>query len=279
MDNKKVKIYNLAIELTKRCNLDCAHCLKGESKKVDIDQKTIDDIFKQVDTVGRLFFTGGEPTLAPESLQHVINAIKKYNVKIMEWGMDTNGTTYSSKFYNSLVELEKICRNSTGSNEMHGTIMISTDTYHRESIKNAGLLTRSKYNRSIKETEKLPWFMGYRDVPDELFNEGRATKIYDKKKIKFRPLRYSLLEKEDSNIIGIAVFINANGDITQCDCSHERQTSDFYGGNVSKSSILDIVKNSKDIVYFKSEEEFYKDIDEQYDSYQNAASFEEVHER
>jgi len=279
MNNKKVKIYNLAIELTKRCNLDCAHCLKGESQKVDIDPKTIDDIFKQVETVGRLVFTGGEPTLAPESLEHVINAIKKYDVKIMEWGMDTNGTTYSNRFYNSLVELEKICRKSTSSNEMHGTIMISTDIYHREAIQKAGLLTRSKYNRSIKETEKLPWFMGYRDVPDELFNEGRAVNIHDKKKIKFKPLHYSLLEKEDAHIIGIAVFINANGDITQCDCSHERQRSNFYDGNVSKNSILDIVRNSRNIVCFDSEEEFYKDIDEQYDSYQNAASFEEVQER
>lgn len=30
--------------------------------------------------------------------------------------MDTNGTTYSSRFYNSLVELEQICRKSTDSN-------------------------------------------------------------------------------------------------------------------------------------------------------------------
>lgn len=33
MNNKKLKLQNLAIELTKRCNLDCAHCLKGESQK------------------------------------------------------------------------------------------------------------------------------------------------------------------------------------------------------------------------------------------------------
>lgn len=162
---------------------------------------------------------------------------------------------------------------------MHGTIMISTDTYHRDSIKKAGLLTRSKYNRSIKETEKLPWFIGYRDVPDELFNEGRAVNIHDKKKLKFKPLHYSLLKKEDSNIIGIAVFINASGDVTQCDCSHERQRSNFYDGNVSESSILDIVRSSRNVVYFETEEEFYKDIEAQYDSYQNALSFEEVEER
>ena len=58
-----------------------------------------------------------------------------------------------------------------------------------------------------------------------------------------------------------------------------KQRSNFYDGNVSKNSILDIVRNSRNIVCFDSEEEFYKDIDEQYDSYQNAASFEEVEER
>lgn len=158
MNDKKVKLENLAIELTKRCNLDCAHCLKGESQKVDISKETIDSIFSQIDTIGRLFFTGGEPTLASEALENIIEAIKRYNVSIIEWGMDTNGTMYSTRFYKALAELEKICRESTKNNDMHGTICISTDVYHRESIKKAGLLARGRYNRSIKETENLKMF-------------------------------------------------------------------------------------------------------------------------
>lgn len=276
MESKKVKLETLAIELTKRCNLDCAHCLKGESQKVDISQKTIDDIFSQIDAVGRLFFTGGEPTLASEALENIVAAIKKYNVSIMEWGMDTNGTMYSTRFYRALVELEEICRECTKSNDMHGTICISTDTYHRESIKKAGLLARSRYNRSIKETEKLPWFIGYRDVPDELFNEGRAVNIHDKKKIKFKPMHYSLLDMDDSYLIGAEIFVNTNGDITQCDCSHERQRSSFYDGNVSKNSILDIVKNSKNVVYVNDLNEFYDDKEKQYRAYQDASNFKEV---
>lgn len=85
MNNKKLKLQNLAIELTKRCNLDCAHCLKGESQKVDISKETIDNIFSQIDSIGRLFLTGGEPTLASDALENIIESIKKYNVSIAEW--------------------------------------------------------------------------------------------------------------------------------------------------------------------------------------------------
>lgn len=279
MNNKKLKLQNLAIELTKRCNLDCAHCLKGKSQKVDISKETIDNIFSQIDSIGRLFLTGGEPTLASDALENIIESIKKYNVSIAEWGMDTNGTMYSTRFYNALVELEKICRESTKSNDMHGTICISTDDYHKESIKKAGLLARARYKKSIKETERLPWFIGYRDVPNELFNEGRAVNIHDKKKIRFKTMHYSLMEMDDSYLIGVMIFVNANGDITQCDCSHERQQSNFYVGNVSNDLILNIVRNSKNVAFFNDLGEFYDDMEKQCKDYQDPFYFEEVEER
>ena len=276
MNGKKVKLQNLAIELTKRCNLDCAHCLKGESQNVDISKEVIDSVFSQIDFIGRLFITGGEPTLASDALELLIEAIKKYNVTINEWGMDTNGTMYSNRFYKALIELEKICRRSTNSNKIHGTICISVDDYHKEAIEKAGLFTKLKYYNSIKETKRLPWFIGFKELPNELFDEGRAVNIHNKEKIPFRPMHYSLVEIGDSYLIGPGIFINAKGDITQCDCSHEKQLSNFYNGSVLKDSIIDIVRSSKDAVLFNTIEEFNDNLDEQCDKYQDPAFFKEI---
>ena len=279
MNNKKVKLQNLAIELTKLCNLDCAHCLKGESQNVDISKEIIDKVFSQIDSVGRLFLTGGEPTLASGALESIIESIRKYNVSIFEWGMDTNGTMYSERFYKALAELEKICRKSNKKEQMHGTICISTDAYHKEAIKKTGMLTMLRYYKSIKETERLPWFIGYRELPNELFNEGRAVNIHNKKKVQFRPMHYCLINMGSSYLIGPGVFINTNGDVTQCDCSHEHQLSTFYDGNVSKDSILNIVKSSKSVAVFNTLKDFYDDIEKQYDEYQDSNSYEEIDER
>ena len=201
MKNKQIMVQNLGLELTKRCNLNCAHCLKGDSQNVDMDTDTINAIFRQINAVNQLFFTGGEPTLAYQALKDVIEAIKKYDVKVMQWGMDTNGTIYSSKFYMLLAELEEICRQSNRDRKIHGTIYISSDKYHIEAIKSSRV-NKNNYMQNIIKTQKLPWFQGHRLLPNELFDEGRAKQISERKKIKFRPMHYSLLELENEYFIG-----------------------------------------------------------------------------
>lgn len=87
------------------------------------------------------------------------------------------------------------------------------------------------------------------------------------------------MEMDDSYLIGVMIFVNANGDITQCDCSHERQQSNFYVGNVSNDLILNIVRNSKNVAFFNDLGEFYDDMEKQCKDYQDPFYFEEVEER
>lgn len=276
---KKITLQNLSLEVTRRCNLMCGHCMKGQCRNEDMSDKVIDDTFKQIDTIGRLFLTGGEPTLAYGVLESIIQAVKKYNVRVMEWGMDTNGTMYDPKFYKLLTELENICRKlGRNSNEMKGTICISTDEYHTQAIKQNKTLTRVKYLKSIKQTERLPWFIGYRGLPNELFNEGRAKDIHNKTKIKMIPRHYSLLEGERHCLIGMGVFVNCDGIVSHCDCSYEKQDAEFNYGNVSEKSILDIVKATKDLVICNSLDEFYEDIEKEENRYQTQCVYEDCEE-
>ena len=39
----KLTFENLTIETTRKCNMKCAHCLRGNSQNVDIDYRYIDD--------------------------------------------------------------------------------------------------------------------------------------------------------------------------------------------------------------------------------------------
>lgn len=64
----KITFENLTIELTRRCNMKCGHCLRGEAQEVDIDRKYIDSLLDQTELIGGMFFTGGEPTLALDTM-------------------------------------------------------------------------------------------------------------------------------------------------------------------------------------------------------------------
>jgi len=47
-------IYNLVIEVTRRCNMECEHCLRGEAENVDMDIKYIEKLFQKIDYISTL---------------------------------------------------------------------------------------------------------------------------------------------------------------------------------------------------------------------------------
>lgn len=63
-------IYHLAIEVTRRCNMECAHCLRGDAQAVDMTQEIVDrfvDGLEEGMSIGDVTLTGGEPSLAANS--------------------------------------------------------------------------------------------------------------------------------------------------------------------------------------------------------------------
>ncbi len=60
MENtEKLKIDYLGIEVTRNCNLECAHCLRGNKENKNISGKILDNIFEGITEIGTLFLTGG----------------------------------------------------------------------------------------------------------------------------------------------------------------------------------------------------------------------------
>ena len=42
---KKLRLNEFAIEITRKCNMKCAHCLRGEAQKRDIHKKYITKVY------------------------------------------------------------------------------------------------------------------------------------------------------------------------------------------------------------------------------------------
>lgn len=57
---KKYSLHALSIEVTRRCNKNCLHCMKGDAQNVTITEAIIDRVIEDIPDVTRLVLAGGE---------------------------------------------------------------------------------------------------------------------------------------------------------------------------------------------------------------------------
>ena len=77
-----MQVYSLILEVTRRCNMCCAHCLRGEAENIDMQKETIDKVLDLVDKIECVTFSGGEPSLNLPLIQYfLIEQNKKENFR------------------------------------------------------------------------------------------------------------------------------------------------------------------------------------------------------
>lgn len=96
-------ISNLIIEVTRRCNLSCIHCLRGDAEDKDLQPEVLDKLLSQVDSIGILTLTGGEPFLKPKIIQNIAN--KLMSRRIGSFYIATNGTCFTPGCLKAVADL------------------------------------------------------------------------------------------------------------------------------------------------------------------------------
>ena len=91
----KLSINSLMIECTRRCNLSCKHCLRGDTQNLNMKPRHISALLKNVDYISSVTFTGGEPLLYPQAIDAFIQSVKEFNVDVGNFYIATNGTRAS----------------------------------------------------------------------------------------------------------------------------------------------------------------------------------------
>lgn len=127
---RKLTFDFISIEITRRCNLNCQHCLRGDAQEVDIDLATIDALADQAAKVYGLSFTGGEPTLNVSAIEYTLEALRSRKVPLHSVEVGTNGVLLSRE----LVEVIKGFSRYIAKKDNPGTAIsvgISKDHYHR----------------------------------------------------------------------------------------------------------------------------------------------------
>lgn len=79
---EKIVFNQLTVEITRKCNMACAHCLRGDAENVDLTNMDIDGVLDQAEAIGRLIITGGEPLLNLRAMQHLTNGIARRGIRL-----------------------------------------------------------------------------------------------------------------------------------------------------------------------------------------------------
>ena len=186
------------IEVTRRCNMCCAHCLRGDAESIDIQEKYIDaflDSFEKGAYISSLTFTGGEISLNIPAIRYTLKAVKERGIAVGSFYMVTNGKAVDKMANLAMASLEwwNYCDDK---DDYSCGLCISSDDFH-EAIpyESKSILSGLKYNRNDKVTDF------HRAC---LLNEGRAKNL-DSNIYKKREPNVDKLEYEFSKTGGITI--------------------------------------------------------------------------
>ena len=168
-----MNIEQLHLEVTRNCTLECEHCLRGDRQRINMDPIILDNIFKDIKYVDQLLLTGGEPLIAIQALERLVEILNLKRVKINKILLITNGTVLSDRVLKVLYNLQK---------NSYLVLKLSTDIFHYLELEKKGLLDTRNKNLEQLHKEKFYNFKEY--GPDEvrettflLTNKGRTKNL------------------------------------------------------------------------------------------------------
>lgn len=246
---EKVVFNQLIIEITRRCNMSCSHCLRGDAENVDLISMDIDNVLDQTEAIGKLVVTGGEPTLNLAGIQYLANGIVRRGIPLMRVEIITNALIFDERFtavvkrFSEIVHLtQQRGYGRTDREPWRVSIGVSLDRYHEipEVCKKHYL----RYKNALKGFAEV-LRVSHGNAPR---NEGRAVALTDV--IDYTLVRQSYmlqkievlsashkpmcrfydsycLDRPDQKIVCCGIYLNAYGEVLPglaCDMDYS-----YYG--------------------------------------------------
>ena len=197
---------SVMIEVTRRCNLACEHCLRGDAQNIDMNTDHIDTLLDKVTDIGSVIFTGGEPSLRPDIIRYFVKKAIEKGTYINSFYIATNGIKIDTEFIIACVELYSLCEDK----EMCA-VELSNDIYHAsEGEYNDELLEALTFYRKRNKSDNQHYRLIY---------EGRTKEFWAKDDCR-------VLDKVDvkdlDDLHETEVCLSVHGKIyLQCDSSFE----------------------------------------------------------
>ncbi len=211
----KIQYDSLVFEVTRRCNMSCAHCLRGKAQKKDMSFDVIDKALEMAASINCITFTGGEPSLNVPAIMHALDVCKQRSIEVYNFYIVTNGKEVSDEFLLALLRWNAYTA-MCGSEEDFNGVALSRDVFHDYvPPENEKLLRSLSFFREDKFTD-------WEDIP--LINAGNAKTLSGfTKRAKQAASSISVEQYEDAYIINDGITtVTVDGDIlADCDYAYE----------------------------------------------------------
>ena len=217
----KASCGSFVIEITRRCNMGCAHCMRGDTQNVDISEEVIDTALSKVESISSLTLTGGEPSLNIPAIRYITKRLKDLNIPLGSAYIVTNGKEVSNDFIFACLELFMLADEP----EFNG-LALSQDMFHEDvPMENVSKLRQlTAFTGEDKNTD-------FDRVP--LLDLGRARNLNSF--AKRGPVHDAFTAIVDNGILDLSestLTVTVNGDLlTECDYAYD-DTDGICIGNV-----------------------------------------------
>ena len=201
-----IRAETLMFEVTRRCNMNCPHCLRGCAQNLDMSRDVVNKVLDNIDAITTLQFTGGEPSLNLPLISYIFEEIKRRNIPVTSFWMATNGKANSMELAIELLKAIPYVDDPSSCG-----VTISVDQFHEiENLRTNPLKFLSFYTGDKEGDIKY------------IINKGNAAENgvgnYEKC---ISDCFY--FDDYDDNIISVdTIYVSANGAILgDCDVSYE----------------------------------------------------------
>lgn len=207
----KLSIHGLVLEFTRRCNLQCSHCLRGDAEYRDMPEWVMEEILKQVGEIGTLSFGGGESALAVPAIKYFRRMAEKAGLCVGGFYCATNApSSLGSEFVVELLRWYAMCEDKESC-----LVQFSNDCFHEEARlrlpdADTELLEGLRFFKRKNKDDDFSYGSGANLLKMGRSEGGREVKIPDIDTV------------DDFNDEGI--YVNVKGDVIPCcDLSYEEQ--------------------------------------------------------
>lgn len=280
-EDTKFKFAYLGLEITRKCNLKCAHCLRGDAQNLSMSTAVIDKILDSSAGIKEIFFTGGEPFLEPDLIEYVVDQVIERDFECFGMAVITNGTIMNDNAIRCIKALNKFAE---WSRKKYGDIAkcrisISNDHFHDQESSTVCMEFYKPYAGEFLE------LIMHGDISDDrLVKAGRAVQTgvaeSDFRKFHALPRRVYINEY---NAIGCMLELSAQGNLYLPEYNSWKDIDANSIGNIMNESLVkifernqwkelcctEIKKIGKNINSFYDEKEVQEQIIETYKTFKN----------
>lgn len=248
---KKYKFWELALEITRRCNKACAHCVKGAAQNLSMSKEIIDKIFEDVADAKYLVLLSGEVLLEMDLIEYIVQKLEhsQWSTRMIEF--TTNGVIRDRRIIDIL---EAFCSRKEGNAAL---IRVSNDQFHDAQEYEAAYkfytdLANQANNRNKSSNGSGGILVEYtqddgNEIPS-LSYDGNAVELIDSGESGYVHginVKYPRIEQHririDGDTIPCLVGILANGGVCLTEQISYDNSDKYAFGNIKDAHLTEII--------------------------------------